>query len=88
MYQYEVEKKSLLSVDGIRLVLQVKANADRLIGEAGCATIGSVLGNITGDTWKQLAAIDLLVEIGHLQYVDRRDFHLGQHRILVWGNPK
>lgn len=88
MYRYEVEKPSLLTVDGFRLVLQVKANADRLIREAGCVTVGAAIGGISGDTWKSLAAIDLLVEIGHLRYVDRPDSYLAQKSILIFDNPK
>lgn len=84
-YCYEVEKAALMTHEGMRLVLEVKDEATRLIALAGACTADRALNTVSGSSWTQLAALDYLVETGYLRRVLPREQTRGQDQVFVAG---
>ena len=84
-YKYSEIKKSLFTEEGIDTIIKIRDNAFRLIGVAGCCTLGNAIEGTTGDSWLSLAAVDFLVERGDLHKVDGTYGSITQNQILRKG---
>lgn len=82
MYNYEKEKHHIFTDDGQRMFIKIRDNAKRLLEEAGAFTLGNVIRGSTGDSWKMIACVDRLVELGEIRELTG-DGVAGQHRVFV-----
>ena len=82
-YKYEVERKALFSEEGVKMLLKVRDNVDRLLKYSGAFECGYAMSNVGGDSWQHLAALDYLCEIGVLKKV--YDQGRGQDQVFVRG---
>lgn len=71
MYSYEIEKPFLFTDDGQRLFLKARDKAYELQKVSGAFTVQSVMNVLSGDSWKMLACIDRLVELGEFVYASK-----------------
>lgn len=83
MYNYNEQKAKLFTTEGVKMLMQISANAKRLTDIAGCATIEKVISCASGDTWTMLACIDYLIEIGELRKVHQALSCLSQYEIVA-----
>ena len=81
-YDYEVEKHGIFTDEGQREFLKARDQASKLLKEAGAFMIFSALKGIDGDTWRQMAYIDRLVELGEIREITGPNV-AGQHRVFV-----
>jgi hypothetical protein len=69
-YVYELEKPWLLTDEGQRCLMKARDQAGELLKLAGAFMAVSVLKGVPyGDTWKALAILDRLVELGIIREV-------------------
>lgn len=81
-YVYETEKPWLFTDDGQRCLLKARDAAFRLLDEAGAFMAMKPLSKVDyGDTWKALAILDRLVELGDIREVTVNVW--GQDRVFV-----
>ena len=84
-YSYETERPYVLTDEGSRKVMTVRNVADQALKIAG-AVRADILMNAAsaGDSWKSMAYVDRLVEIGELREIPTDG--AWQHRIFVGGH--
>lgn len=75
MYNYQKEKGSLYSDEGMDLYIKIRDNTIKLIKTSGCATLGNIIHGNTGDSFMMLVCVDRLVEKGILKEVG----HIGKN---------
>lgn len=68
-YNYEEQKQHLFTDKGQREFLRVRDRADKLLSEAGAFMMLSVLQVVSGDSWRMLAYVDRLVELGEVKEI-------------------
>lgn len=89
MYQYKNEKPNIFQEDNVRLLLEIRDQAKKMINTSGACTMGcavtlpSGIGGASG--WTMMACIDFLVEIEELKELPTTGH--GQDRVFVKG-PK
>lgn len=83
MYKYEDLKPQLFTENGVALYIQIRDRAKRLLAEAGAFSMGAVIRDSTGDTWRMLACVDRMVELGELREVTIGLAVAGQDRVFV-----
>lgn len=86
MYKYEDKKQSIFTEDGQIMFLKIRDNVQKLLKQSGAVTMGCAISGCTGDSWKMLACVDRLVEIGELKEVIQKSSVAGQNRIFVSGS--
>ena len=71
MYDYNHFKEFIFSDDGQREIIRVRDACIKLLNKSGVSYL-QVLGSFceSGDSWKQRAIIDRLVELGTLQEIE------------------
>lgn len=84
-YRYEEHRDHVFTDDGQRLLLKARDRAQKLLSEAGAVSIGAIIAGLSGDSWKMLACVDRLVEIGDLLEVPNPHSGAGQHRLFIKG---
>ena len=82
MYNYQNERPTLFTEEGMKMVLKIRDNVDRLLKEAGAVRSQEAQRGVTGDGWTMLAALDYLVETRYLVEVTGKGVW-GQHRVFV-----
>ena len=83
MYSYEAERPKLFTEDMQRIFLQVRDKAAGLVAKSGAVLMGNIITGIGGtDTWKLMACVDRLVELGELREVSCQPGR-GQDRIFI-----
>ena len=81
-YEYEVEKRWLMTDQGQRDFLKVRDHVQRLLDEGGAFMMQHAWKPITGSSWHMLACVDRLVELGEIRELTD-DEVAGQHRVFV-----
>lgn len=81
-YVYQLEKPKLFTDEGIKQVLMIHHEAQRLLGIAGAFRMIEVCRVVTGEAWMHMAALDYLVELGHIREVTGPNVW-GQDRVFV-----
>lgn len=71
MYRYADFKGYVLSEEGSRVVMETRDRAARLLTASGAATMSRLMPS--GDSWKAMAVVDRLVEMGDLREVTIED---------------
>jgi hypothetical protein len=82
MYLYEVEKQGIFTEEGQREFLAVRDTVNILLDEAGAFLMCNAWKNISGDTWRMMAYVDRLVELGEIREVTGSNV-AGQCRVFV-----
>ena len=72
-YNYQRERRKLLTNEGQKALLRMSDEARRLLEEKPAFWIEELLGkaSLRGDAWFQLALVDRLVELGEIKEVKR-----------------
>lgn len=84
-YVYSVEKPWLFTDEGQRCLFKARDQAQRLLADAGAFRSFRALREVPyGDTWKGLAILDRLVELGDIREVTDASAW-GQDRVFVDG---
>ena len=74
MYNYEVEKESLLASDsGVKMFLKINNTAMETIKRCGVVYMSDAIAGNYGSTWKMFACIDRLVELGEIREITQGD---------------
>jgi hypothetical protein len=84
MYNYNEQKEKLLTTSGFNAFIQVKANAEKLLKEAGAFKLHNVIQGVSGagSSWTLLACVDKLVENKEIKEIPQID-RISQDRIFV-----
>lgn len=85
-YDYETEKAYVCSEAGQQMFLAIRDNVRDLLKSAGAISMGHATKCATGDSWKMMACVDRLLELGEIKEVHRSGSVPGQYRIFV--DPK
>lgn len=72
-YSYEAEKGWIFTDDGQRALLRVLDRARKLLEKSGAVRETELLAKDSGDTWKLMALVDRLVELGYIARVSADD---------------
>lgn len=83
MYKYEEQRQEIFTEHGQEMFLAIRDKSKQLLKQAGCFRMGNVISGQTGDSWKMLACVDRLVEIGEIREIKQECTVAGQHRIFV-----
>jgi hypothetical protein len=72
-YNYQRERRKLLTNEGQKALLRISDEARRLLEEKPVFWLEELLGkaSLRGDAWFQLALVDRLVELGEINEVKR-----------------
>ena len=82
-YSYETEKPWCLTDAGQRALLKQRDWCRSALEQTGAFTSGRAMGAVsTPDTWKGLALLDRLVELGEIRELTASDAW-GQRRVFV-----
>jgi hypothetical protein len=83
-YNYELEKQQIFTDKGQIEFIKVRDSAMRLLDQAGAFMMFFPFKNIgvNGDSWKMMAYIDRMVEIGDIKEVTSMEY-TGQHRVFI-----
>lgn len=84
-YSYEAERLQLFTDQGQRMLLGIRDRANKLLTDAGAATMGRIIAEASGDSWQMLACVDRMVELGELREVEQ-GYVMAQDRIFVKAN--
>ena len=73
LYNYQRERRKLLTNEGQKALLRMSDEARRLLEEKRVFWLEELLGkaSLRGDAWFQLALVDRLVELGEIKEVKR-----------------
>ncbi len=83
-YNYEAEKEYVFTDRGSRDLIQLRDRARALCEKAGCVRAGVLMAGVSGDSFKAMALIDRIVEIGDLIEVHQTNKTVWQNRIFTW----
>lgn len=86
-YSYEKEKPHIFTDDGQRQFLKVRDFAHKTLAVAGAVQGWALIEAAgSGDSWKMMACIDRLVELGELREIPTGG--AWQHRVFVSGRAE
>lgn len=86
-YVYAELRPTVLTEEGVEMLTTVRRTVERALKIAGAVRAQEALSNVSGDTWKQLAVLDYMVEkreIREIREVEQAGAAT-QHRIFVSG---
>lgn len=83
MYNYQEEKKDLLTEDGIKTLLKIRDRVKHLLNEAGAFRMEHAFKGASGSTWTMMACIDFMVEQGEISECKHSNINAGQNRIFT-----
>ena len=72
MYDYEKERPKIFTEVGMRSLLGIRDNVERLLNEAGAFKLWDAVKGHGSTSFIQLACIDYLVEIGEIEKVSSK----------------
>lgn len=85
MYKYEDLKSTVQTDKGQRRLLEIRDFVFRQLESSVAVTMGKAMSppGVSGDSWKQMACVDKLVELDEIREVIQPGFVRGQDRIFV-----
>ena len=86
MYNYEVEKHSIFTEEGQRIFLSVRDRVEKFLRLAGAVRMQEAIKGEIGDSWKMLACVDRLVELGEIKEIT--EDVAGQNRVFIAARTK
>ena len=81
-YKYAEERKQIFRDDGPRHFLNVRDHIFKCLELSGAVLMGNAINVVSGDTWKRMAYVDYMVELGELKEITGADTP-GQYRVFV-----
>ena len=87
-YKYEECKPNLLNKEELKRFLEVRDIVKDEIDAVGMVVMGAVMMRALGDTWKVMACVDMLVEIGEIVETTQKNGTWAQEREFVCNNFK
>ena len=84
-YKYEESKPNLLDKEELKRFLEVRDIVKDEIDSVGMVVMGAVMMRTLGDTWKTMACVEMLVEIGEIVETTQESGALAQEREFVKG---
>lgn len=81
-YEYQKEREWIFTDDGQRMFLEIRDRVHRLLNSAGAVRMQEATSGTSGDSWRQLACVDRMVELGEIREVPQQAC-AGQYRIFV-----
>lgn len=84
-YIYADHKAEILSDAGQQLFLKIRDRAKRLLRDAGAFRLQECIVDCAGDSWKMIACVDRLVELGEIiELTPHPKVHYwGQNRVFT-----
>ena len=86
MYKYQDLKPTIFTEEGQMVFLEIRDTVKKILKQSGAISMGSAMSG-AGDSWKRMACVDRLVEIGELKEIKYGEC-AGQHRIFVDSNNR
>lgn len=71
MYEYQRERPSLFTEDGVKVVIAIRDHVQKLLKMSGACTVEKAIEGASGEMWTRLAALDYLVEQRELVIIER-----------------
>lgn len=87
-YNYEEYKPNLLDKEELRRFLKVRDIVKDEIDSIGMVVMGAVMMRACGDTWKTMACVEMLVEIGEIVETTQKNVTWAQEREFIRNNFK
>ena len=82
-YKYEEQKPWIFTEEGQVQFLNIRDNVQQLLKKAGAVSMSCAMSGTTGDSWRQMACVDRLVELGEIKELLRSHDCPGQYRVFV-----
>jgi len=82
MYKYEDYKAEILTDEGQREFLKTRDHVSRLLDKTGAVNMACAMSATSGSSWKSMAYVDRLIELGEIVEVKRPNV-AGQYRVFV-----
>ena len=80
-YSYEKEREGLFTESGQRFFLEIRDQVRRKINESGALRFDKI--SFTGDTWKAMACLDRMVELGEIVKLRAEGTCWGQYQVYT-----
>lgn len=84
-YVYLELRPDLFTEQGVEVLTAVRRNVERALRAGGAVRAQEALTGVGGDSWRQLAALDYMVEKREIREVTDPSVVWGQHRVFVAG---
>ena len=81
-YDYNTERAAIFTDGGQRDFLKARDHVRECLKKSGAVRMTEAMSAVTGDSWRSLAMIDRLVEIGELREITPAGV-AGQDRVFV-----
>jgi hypothetical protein len=83
-YNYSKEREAIFTEEGQREFLIIRDRFQKLLKLVGAVRMqeGAFGSQVTGSTWKTMAYVDRLVELGEIREITQPDVP-GQHRVFI-----
>jgi len=88
IYNYEEYKPNLLDKKELRRFLEIRDIVKDEIDSVGMMVMGAVMMRALGDTWKTMACVEMLVEIGEIIETTQKSETWAQEREFIRNNFK
>lgn len=85
-YSYRVERSSLFTPRGERVLQAIRVKASQLLTKAEAFTVEDAVAGCNGNAWIQYAALDYLVEQGELRRDKRAGLASGHGQLFMKGH--
>ena len=82
-YTYEEYRKTVFTESGVKALLEIRDNANRLLEDAGALTLWNIIKGVCGDSWMHLACVDYLVETNQLREIPNPKRGAAQDRVFT-----
>ena len=82
-YDYQAERDEIFTEDGQRMFLSIRDRVRGLLKTAGAFSVGHAIAGETGSSWRMMACVDRLAELGEIREVTNPAQVWGQHRVFV-----
>jgi len=83
MYKYEEIKKEIFTEEGQEMFLKIRDNVNDLLNKSGAVMMSHAISPAAGDSWKMLACVDRLVELGEIAEIGINKSIAGQRRVFI-----
>jgi len=81
-YEYQKEREWIFTDHGQRMFLDVRDRVHHLLKQSGAVRMQEAISGVSGDSWRQLACVDRMVELGELIELPQPSC-AGQHRVFI-----
>lgn len=82
MYNYEEQKAEIFKEENQKQFLAIRDRVNALLREAGACRMEEIVKNQCGSSWRHIACVDRLVELGELTEVTPKNT-MGQYRTFI-----